>query len=907
MTTALRPRGRVAGVGALLVALSAGGLTVVSAGTASAATQHTFYASPEVSDGSGRSCESVAAACSLTDARDKVRTKTAAMTGDIVVNLLGGTYSLSSTFTLSAASQDSGTNGHNVIYQNYRTDIPVLSGGRKITGWTQFDSTKGIWSAPAPAGVDSRQLYVNGIRQTRARGNTMGSWTKTATGWSITDGAFQNYKNVSGVEIVNNHAWMQLRCPVASATATTVTMAQPCWKNANQNVAVFQGVTRIENAYELLDATGEWYLDRTGAVAGNSSPRVYFKPADGATLSTDKVVLPTLETLLSATGTSANKLRKVQFKGIRFENATWTRPNGTEGYPVCQSGYLYYGTNTGKDSEELFRTPGNVDVQQAADIRFEGNTFTRLGAVGLSVMKGTQDITVVGNRFEDISSSAISIGHINDHHPATADIVKNVSVTDNYVVRAGAEYEDAVAMLAAYPQNLNLSHNEISNVPYTGISVGWGWGRNDVGGSNGYTTPTPLKDNTINNNHVHDYMKVLLDGGGIYTHSNQPGTVVKYNHLRNSTGDTGLYPDEGTQNIAWEHNVVAEMGGGNWVQMYGKISNTTARYNFTDSTKSVNQGTNNIISDNQTGLTSWPAEAQTIMANAGVRAAYRGGGGTVVSQGKPTTASSVQHTGVEAEKATDGNPYNRWSSAFSDPQWLQVDLGQTHYINRVNLNWENAFARSYQIQTSPDATTWSPIYSTTTGDGGTDDLTVNGTGRYIRMYGTQRGTQFGYSLYEMSVYGSTTPPVTVKDTNLALNGKLTTSSTWPHATYDPSFAIDGRVRDDAGYGNRWLANGSLFPSTLTLDLGAAYKLSRIKHTSSEIDGSTWKYKLEGSTNGSSWTTLADHTVDAVADGTTDVVTGTHRYVRLTLTWAANFHWPSSNEFEVYGTNSTDPN
>jgi hypothetical protein len=160
----------------------------------------------------------------------------------------------------------------------------------------------------------------------------------------------------------------------------------------------------------------------------------------------------------------------------------------------------------------------------------------------------------------------------------------------------------------------------------------------------------------------------------------------------------------------------------------------------------------------------------------------------------------------------------------------------------------------------------------------------------------------------MTVEGRTTPPLSVKQTNLARHAKATATST-AGPGYAPSYAIDGRVRDDAGYANRWLTSGLVLPSTLTLDLGAGYKLSSIRQTSSETDGSTFRYKVEGSstnTSTSTWTTLADHTVDAVPDGTRDLVSGTYRYVRLTITWAANSHWASSNEFEVYGTNSTDP-
>ena len=101
----------------------------------------------------------------------------------------------------------------------------------------------------------------------------------------------------------------------------------------------------------------------------------------------------------------------------------------------------------------------------------------------------------------------------------------------------------------------------------------------------------------------------------------------------------------------------------------------------------------------------------------------------------------------------DGSTTTRWSSAFSDPQWIRVDLSATHTVSRVVLNWEAAYGKAYQIQTSSDAVTWTTIFQTTTGAGGINDLTVNGSGRYVRMYGTVRGTQWGYSLWEFQVYG----------------------------------------------------------------------------------------------------------------------------------------------------------
>ena len=137
-----------------------------------------------------------------------------------------------------------------------------------------------------------------------------------------------------------------------------------------------------------------------------------------------------------------------------------------------------------------------------------------------------------------------------------------------------------------------------------------------------------------------------------------------------------------------------------------------------------------------------------------------------ISQGKTATASSSENPGpYPASAAVDGNTGTRWSSAFSDPQWLQVDLGATAAIGRVTLNWEAAYGKAFQIQTSANGTNWTTIYSTTSGTGGVQNLTVSGSGRYVRMYGTGRGTPYGYSLWEFQVFGTggstpTTPPTT---------------------------------------------------------------------------------------------------------------------------------------------------
>jgi hypothetical protein len=139
----------------------------------------------------------------------------------------------------------------------------------------------------------------------------------------------------------------------------------------------------------------------------------------------------------------------------------------------------------------------------------------------------------------------------------------------------------------------------------------------------------------------------------------------------------------------------------------------------------------------------------------------------LLSQGKPATASSQEGADVGPANAVDGDAGTRWSSQFSDPQWLQVDLGATATISQVVLQWEGAYGRAFQIQTSDNGSTWTTINTTTAGTGGTQTLNVTGSGRYVRMYGTARGTGYGYSLWEFKVFTTggggttpTTPPTT---------------------------------------------------------------------------------------------------------------------------------------------------
>jgi beta-glucanase (GH16 family) len=264
-----------------------------------------------------------------------------------------------------------------------------------------------------------------------------------------------------------------------------------------------------------------------------------------------------------------------------------------------------------------------------------------------------------------------------------------------------------------------------------------------------------------------------------------------------------------------------------------------------------------------------------------------GGGPTNIALGRPATASSTENASLAAANAVDGNTGTRWSSAFSDPQWLQVDLGRSYAVNHVTLNWEAAFARAYQIQTSADGATWTTIHSTTTGTGGVEDLAVNGTGRYIRMLGTARGTPYGYSLWEFAVNGT---PATGGGGTLLSQGRPASASSIENASVPPGDAVDGNT------GTRWSSAFS-DPQWLQVDLGAAHPISRVVLNWEAAYGRA--FQVQTSTDGSTWTTI--HSTTTGTGGVEDLaVSGSGRYVRMLGTARGTPYGYSLWEFQVFG-------
>ncbi|MGW5417447.1 discoidin domain-containing protein [Actinomadura geliboluensis] len=271
---------------------------------------------------------------------------------------------------------------------------------------------------------------------------------------------------------------------------------------------------------------------------------------------------------------------------------------------------------------------------------------------------------------------------------------------------------------------------------------------------------------------------------------------------------------------------------------------------------------------------------------------------TLLSLNKPATASSTEGAAYPASAVVDGDTGTRWSSAFSDPQWVRIDLGESKSISQVVLNWEAAYATAFQIQVSGDGSDWTTVYATANATGGNQTLNVTGTGRYIRMYGTARATGYGYSLWEFSVYGDggTEPPPPATTPISAF--KQVAASSWEGGNA-PAAALDGRAntRWSSGFSDdQWLRvdlGGTAAITGVTLDWEAAYATG---------------YRIDVSDDGTSWTTVYSTTT---GKGGTErlAVTGRGRYIRFTGTARATGYGYSLWEFQVFGSvdsSSTTP-
>jgi hypothetical protein len=274
--------------------------------------------------------------------------------------------------------------------------------------------------------------------------------------------------------------------------------------------------------------------------------------------------------------------------------------------------------------------------------------------------------------------------------------------------------------------------------------------------------------------------------------------------------------------------------------------------------------------------------------------------GTNIALGKPTTSSSTESAQFPASNATDGDVTTRWSSGFSDPQWLQVDLGQRYDLNHATLTWEAAAASAYQLQTSDDGTNWTTVYSNSNNPQDIQDTALSGSGRYVRVYATGRVSQYGDSLYELALYGTPsgssggTTGGTTGGTGgtpvLLSQGRTATASSSENSSFTAPMAVDGNA------GTRW-SSGFSDPQWLQVDLGAVHTISQVQLNWETAYGTA--FQIQTSADGTNWTTIYSTTAGTGGDQSLNV-TGSGRYVRMYGTQRATQWGYSLWEFQVYG-------
>ena len=651
---------------------------------------------------------------------------------DVVVDIDGGTYHLSAPWTLTSA--DSGRNGHTVTWRATPGAKPVLSGGQKVNKWTLSDPAANIYVAKVPKGADSRQLYVDGALAPRAAITISRSDVQvTATGMTIVNPNLDYLATLpeqNRIEVESEDSFTDRYAPVQSISGTSVTMQQPAWDNNNWGYDTLAhpfagGSLQLENSYSFLKTAGQWYLDPQAGL-------LYYKAADGQSPAHHDIELPLLTSLVQITGSYSDPVTNVAISGLHFEYTTWLTPSTNVGYAdqqngsfipsaypqpadfltSCQSGCpLFEGARNG-----WAQMPAAVQVSAASGISFTDNTFTHLGQVGLGVGNdadatasgiglGASDVTIHHNTFTDDSGAGVVVGGIQPdaHHPSDPAMTdKNVTITDNLVTNVAEDYKDMSGILSTYVTHADIEHNEVSDLAYDGIDVGWGWGANDAGGSQDYqnrglynyqpiyTTPTTLSDTIVRYNLVHGTKKVFHDGGSIYNLSANPNAVIDDNYIYDNHNTVGLYLDEGSRYVSLTNNVIQDSGV--WAFTNASGTNNTDDSTFTQNwynTGATQVATgaphNNVLNGNvQISGGNWPLAAQQVMYNAGIEPALRtkadsrpAPGGLALSAGAASVGSGGSTTLTATLQDFSAKPLNNLSFALTSPTgWTATQLSR---------------------------------------------------------------------------------------------------------------------------------------------------------------------------------------------------------------------------------------
>jgi hypothetical protein len=507
-------------------------------------------------------------------ARDKVRSwkLSGRLAGPATVYMRGGRYHLDQPIVFQP--QDSGP----ITYAAYPGERPILDAGRRIEGWRiEPLGSKTVWVADLPEIAEGkwtfRQLFVNGERRTRPRLPKQGFyWIEDVPGLSL-DGSFsgdftdgmdtfvaapgdiQEWHNLTDVEVVAVHYWIEERMPIASfdPATRTVNSSRKSMFILRDDVAKRYAKYYVENVFEALSEPGEWYLDR-------STGKLYYIPLPGEDPDTVEVFAPCAEQFLRLEGDpdGGQHVEYLRFVGLGFEHSKgYLPPGGGERFGLP-------GIDLAASPQAAAHLPGAIRLKGARYCGIEDCVIRHVGWYGVELSEGCTGNRIVGNEIADLGAGGVKLDGADASGPISLRTGNNV-ITDNHIHAGGRTFFSAVGVLSIHSFGNDISHNHIHDLYYTGISCGWVWGYAE----------NVSKNNRIEKNHIHDLGHGLLsDMGGIYTLGVQPGTVLRGNVIHDiekcNYGGWCIYLDEGSSHILVEGNVCYNASTQAFNQHYGR-------------------------------------------------------------------------------------------------------------------------------------------------------------------------------------------------------------------------------------------------------------------------------------------------------------------------------------------------
>ena len=531
----------------------------------------------------------------IKQAREWRRLNRPEVAGGIYIRLEEGVYAQRNSLFL--RPEDSGTPDSPTVICAVDGAHPVISGGVAVTGWKRGCNhpaipeklRQKIWSAEVPLignrGVETRQMWVNGHKVQRAAQFPDGGLERmidfNPEEQTITIPVSQSVnperlQNAGQLEMIVHQRWAIAILRVKSIDAkdgqavvrfhepeSHLEFAHP-WPQPVIGGEKGNSSFCLTNALELLDQPGEWFQEYP-------SGTIYYYPQAGENMETAEVIIPALEILVTIDGTLSRPVKHIQFNGITFEHTSWMRPS-YQGHVTLQGGFplldAYKLQEPGlpekaelENQAWITRPETAIRVRGAEHIDFKHCTFRHLSSTGLDYEWAVTASSVEDCQFTDIGGTALLVGAFPDggfetHIPFipadVRELCSHITIRNNFISNVTNEDWGCVGIGAGYVRNMDISHNEVCHLNYSGICVGWGWTSLESG----------MCNNRIEANYVHHFARRLYDAGGLYTLSNQPGSVMRNNRIEHlieapyATNDRAfyIYLDEATDGYTMENN-----------------------------------------------------------------------------------------------------------------------------------------------------------------------------------------------------------------------------------------------------------------------------------------------------------------------------------------------------------------